>query len=42
MFLEVDLDYPEETHESHGGFSMAQERYDATSNELTQFGARGC
>ena len=35
MFLQVDLDYPEETHNLHKDFPLAPKRYNVTSNELS-------
>ena len=35
MFLEVDLDYPKESHKHHKDFPMAPERYQVTYNELS-------
>ena len=35
MFLEFDLDYPEETHNLQKDFLLAPERYNVTSNELS-------
>ena len=33
--MEVDLDYPEETHKLQKDFPLAPERYNVTSNELS-------
>ena len=35
MFLEVGVDYPEETHKLQEDFRLAPERYNVTSNELS-------
>ena len=34
MFLEVDLDYPNETHKLYKDFPLSPERYKDTYNEL--------